>query len=299
MRLRTLPLAVLVMAIPLLTGSASADGILASTLSSFAVLGGSEVTNTGATTIEGNVGVFPTNSITGQSSITLTGVYDPADAIAKLAQTQLTTALTELGGVGPVTTLASPDLTLAGTLLPGFYVVPAGTTNLSGALTLDGSGNANAAWVFLMPSSFITSTNSSVTLENTGAGAGVYWVVGTTATLNSGTTIFGNILANDSITMGNGVTLDCGRALASTAAVTMIGDTISTNCAGAEAAEAGSNGLSGGLTVTTTEGGGTEVTELPSSTVPPISTPEPGTFALLLCGLLPIGVLTLRKLRLS
>jgi hypothetical protein len=299
MRLQTYPLVVLMLAIASWSGSASADGILPSTLSSFAVLGGSEVTNTGATTINGNVGVSPINSITGQASITLTGVYDPADATAALAQTQLTTALTELAGVGPFTTLASPDLTLAGTLLPGIYVVPAGTTNLSGALTLNGSGNANAAWVFLMPSSFITSSNSAVTLENTGAGAGIYWVVGTSATLNSSTTIVGNILANDSITMGSGVTLDCGRALASTAAVTMIGDTISTNCAGSEAAEAGSNGLSGGLTVTTTAAGGTVVSELPFSALTPVSTPEPGTFTLLLCGLLPIGFLMLRKLRTS
>jgi hypothetical protein len=291
MRLRAISAVFLALSIPLVAANARADGILGSTLSTFAVLGGSEVTNTGATTIIGNVGVFPTNSITGEASITLTGVYDPANATAALAQSQLTTAMTELAGIGPVTTLSSPNLTLAGTLLPGFYVVPAGTTNLSGALILNGAGNANAAWVFLMPSTFITSTNSSVTIENTGAGAGLYWLTGSSATLNSGTTLLGNILAADTISMGAGVTLDCGRALASTAAVTMIGDTISTGCTGAEA---GSNGLSGGLTVTSSPGGGTGVSPLPPSS--PVSTPEPSSITLLFSGLIGAATFARRKL---
>jgi hypothetical protein len=253
-----------------------ADPILGTTLSSFAVLAASTVTNTGATTISGDVGVSPGTAITGESGITLTGTYHAADATSALAQAQLTAALSELGGVSPVTSLASPDLSLAGTLSPGFYSVSAGTTNLSSALILDGGGNANAAWVFLLPSTLITSSGSSVTLENTGAGAGVYWVVGSSATFNSGTSFVGNVLANTSISLGDGVTVGCGRVLASTGAVTMIGDTIGGGCTGSLA---GSNGLSGGLDFSNSI-----VTTLPPSF--PATVPEPSTWLLLATGML-------------
>ncbi len=258
-------------------GVAMAGPILGPALSTFAVLGGSAVTNTGTTTIGGNIGVYPGTSISGISG---------GAATAELAQSQLSTAMSELAGVTPVTTLASSDLTLAGTLGPGFYSVPAGTTNLSGALTLNGGGNADAAWVFLMPSSFITSSGSSVALTNTGAGAGVYWVVGSSATLGSGSTLPGNILAQDSITLGSGATVSCGRALASSGAVTMDNNTVENTCSGAEA---GSNGLSGGLNVTT-DSAGMPVVSL-ASPPPPTSAPEPPAWLLLGSGLLALGLL--------
>ena len=252
-----------------------ADPILGTTLSSFAVLAATTVTNAGATTISGDVGVSPGSAITGESGITLTGSYHVADSTSALAQAQLTAALTGLAGVSPVTSLSSPDLSLAGTLSPGFYSVSAGTTNLSSALTLDGGGNANAAWVFLLPSTLITSSGSSVTVENAGAGAGVYWEVGSSATLNSGTSFVGNVLANTSITLGSGVSLGCGRVLASTGAVTMIGDTIGGGCSGSLA---GSSGLSGGL-----EFSDSTVTTLPPSFPAPV--PEPSTWLLLATGM--------------
>jgi len=277
MKMRAMPILVLSL-VASLASLSYADPILGPYASSFAVLGGSAVTNTGATTIGGDVGVSPGSSITGSGTITLTGtsVYHQTDSAAALGEAQLTTALNALAGVTPVTTLGS-DLTLAGTLTPGFYTVPAGATNLSGALSLDGEGNANAAWVFLLPSSLITSPGSSVVLENTGAGAGLFWVVGSSATLNSGTSFAGNILANTSITLGSGVTLGCGRALASTGDVTMINDTIDTGCAGSLE---GSNGLSNGLAFSNGV-----VSTLPSSTIA-APVPEPSTWLLFATGFL-------------
>ena len=134
------------------------------------------------------------------------------------------------------------------TLFPGVYTVPAGASNLTGTLTLDGQGNANAFWVFQMPSTLITSPGSVVNVINTGAGAGLFWNVGSSATLDTTTSFEGNILALASITLNTGATIGCGRALANTGAVTMDGNTISIGCLGT--GEEGSNGLSGsGLTV--------------------------------------------------
>ena len=161
-------------------------------------------------------------------------------------------------------------------------------SNLTGTLTLDGGGNANAFWVFQMPTTLITSPGSFVDVINTGSGAGVYWNVGSSATLDTSTTFAGNILASTSIAMNSGVTLSCGRALAHTGAVTLIGDTInSTNCAGTRGQ--GSAGLSGGLTILDSG----VVAPLPYA--PIAAVPEPATYALLLAGFGVVGSVVRRK----
>lgn len=266
---------------------ALATPILGDDLASFTVLGASTVTNIPTSTIVGNVGVWSSggaNAITGFLSSPGVGVSDPqvtggsvyaGGALPQAAQGELTTAINYLGSLGAGTLLAA-DLTLAGTLFPGVYTVLAGTTNLSGSLTLDGGGNANAAWVFQMPSTLITSPNSVVNVINTGSGAGVFWNVGSSATIDVNTTFMGNILATASITINTTVTDLCGRALASTGAVTLDQNSLSGVCADLLA---GSNGLSGGLDVTTT-GGTTEVGFLPFAPVNPSPVPEPATMVL-------------------
>lgn len=238
--------------------------ILGSDLASFAVLGASTVTNVPTSTVDGNVGVSPGTAITGGAGIVFTsGSLQANTALAATAQLQLTNAITSLGLLGPGTL---EPANLAGlTLFPGVYTVPAGASNLTGTLTLDGQGNANAAWVFQMSSTLITSPGSAVNVVNTGSGAGLFWNVGSSATLDTTTSFQGNILALASITLNTGATIGCGRALADTGAVTMQMNTIGIGC--------DSNGFSGGLTVP--EGGG-----IPEF-LPRASVPEPSTLFLL------------------
>ena len=239
-----------------------ATPLLGSDLASFAVLGSSTVTNVPTSTVVGSVGVWSAggaNAITGFNSSPGVAVSDPqvtggtvqaGTAVAQSAQGQLTTAITNLGLLGTGTTLINPDLSGL-TLTPGVYTVPAGVSNLTtslGALTLNGLGNANASWVFQMNSTLITSPGSVVNVINTGSGAGLFWDVRSSATIDTSTSFQGNILALSSITLNTGATIGCGRALANTGAVTMDMNTLGIGC-GAGTGGVGSNGFSGGLTV--------------------------------------------------
>lgn len=291
MRLSALSILVLVFVLPFLAVSARADSVLGPDLSTFAVLGGTPVVSfaAGNDTITGNVGVFPAASITVASPLTftLTGTEHAGDATAQTAQAGLTNALTVLGGLASVGT--SQSNLNAVSLNPGIYNI--GAADLTGTLTLTNTLNiTHPSWVFIGSSL----TSSGVVAMAPGlfdaADAGVYWDIGSSATLSG--VMLGNVLASTSITT-TGVTDTCGRLLASTGDVTFAGDnTISNTCS------ASTSGLSGGLTVTS--GGGSTVV-VSGGGVPPtsVNTPEPGAFALLSFGLLAMVFLTFRRPRAS
>ena len=215
---------------------ALAQPYLGPTLSPFAVLAGSTVTCTGPGTITGNVGLQPGTSVTGfpPCLITPPGALHVADAVALQAQTELTTAFTDLGPVLPCT----QDLTgtnLGGlTLTPGVYCFST-SAQLTGVLTLDSLGNPNASWVFRTGSTLTTASGSSVVFTG-GNPCAAQWRIGSSATLGTTTAFQGNILAQDSITLNTGASL-VGRALARTGAVTLDGNNI-TNLSACAAAPA-------------------------------------------------------------
>jgi hypothetical protein len=186
---------------------------------SFAVLGGSTVTNTGATAITGDLGLSsPGVSVTGFPPGTMArGVQHVGDSRANQAQQDAQTAYAALAGAACGTPLTGQDLG-GKSLAPGVYCFTS-EAQLTGQLTLDGRGNREGVWIFQIASTLVTATNSRVVMGGKGRSSNVYWQVGSAATLGTGTAFVGNILAYSSITLNTAANVS-GRALAR-AGVTM------------------------------------------------------------------------------
>ena len=197
--------------------------VLLGSAANFSVLAGSGITNTGPTTIYGDVGTFPTTSETGFDSVTIIGTNHMGDAVTQQAKTDLVTAYNDAAGRTPVTTVPTE---LGGTTLtPGVYNSESGTFGITGTLTLDGQGDPNAVFIFQTASTLITATGSVVSLINGAHACNVFWQVGSSATIQTTSTFVGTILALTSITMNTGATVD-GRLLARNGAVTLDSNTI-------------------------------------------------------------------------
>lgn len=195
------------------------------TSANYAVLGGSTVTNTGASTLNGSLGLSPGTSVTGfpPGLVIPPGTKDITNAAAAQAQSDLTAAYVNAAG-RPLTATTTANLANKH-LQAGVYAGPSkGALSLTGPLVLDGAGNANSVFIFQTNSTLITASGSTVTLINGAQECNVFWQVGSSATLGTGSVFVGNILALTSITVNNSVTVH-GRALARNGAVTLINDT--------------------------------------------------------------------------
>ena len=213
-------------ALALLLGAAApamAQIVLGSS-SSFAVLGGSTVTNTGPTLINGNLGVAPGTAVIGfPPGIVSGGTIHLNDGVAAQAQSDLTTAYNQVAGTACTLDLTGQDLGGL-TLTPGVYCFST-SAQLTGILTLNAQGNPNALFIFKTGSSLTTASNASVVVIGGGSNCNVFWQVGSSATLGTGTSFAGNILALSSITLTTGASVS-GRALARNGAVTLDTSTV-------------------------------------------------------------------------
>ena len=242
-------------------------------------MGASTVTNTGSTTIQGNVGLSdPGVSITGFSTASSTVVNGPGSTglidgpglvagtiyisgpVPNLAETDALAAYNLLKGKPVTTDLTGKILGSSGTpgyssLTPGVYYFSS-TAELDGTLTLDFGATPDALFVFQIGTALTTDSASEIVALGGGSNSGIYWLTGVTgglgtgaATLGTTTAFAGNILALDAITLNNSATILCGRAISLDKAVTLDTNTISNDCAiangGTDTSDFGSGGFSG------------------------------------------------------
>jgi hypothetical protein len=213
------------------TSSPARADVLLGTTEGFAILAGQTVTNTGATTIYGDVGIHPgaaadpAPNVTGFDTVVQTGtLYDRGD-VAEQAKIDLVAAYDDAAGrVVPVPVSRSRELAGAD-LGPGVYVSSDGgdfIVSSNGTLTL--RGDADDVWIFKSESTLIFESGAEVVLVGADP-CNVFWQVTSSATLGTDSVVVGTIMAMADISLLDRASLE-GRALARTGSVTMISNTI-------------------------------------------------------------------------
>lgn len=210
----------------------------------YVILAGSQISNVPTSVIVGNIGLSPASGslVTGFSLVYTTGNQyatsaqitgnilaanygDPTPSVLTTAKGDLTTAYNDAAG-----RTSSGSVLLSGnlgglTLTPGLYKSSGSLEISSGDLTFDAKGNANAVFIIQIASTLTTSSGRKVILAGGAKAANIFWQVGTSATLGTTSVMKGTIMADQSISLNSGASVE-GRLFARIAAVTLSGNSI-------------------------------------------------------------------------
>ncbi|MDX6649510.1 MAG: hypothetical protein QOJ97_1461 [Solirubrobacteraceae bacterium] len=247
---------------------AQASPVDLATARPFVVLGGQEVTNTGPSVLNGDLGVAPGTSLTGFGSpAVVNGATHNNDGVANQAQADLTTAYNVAAGQTPATNLTGQNLGGL-TLAAGAYKYTS-SAFLTGTLTLDAANDPNAQFVIQIGSSLTTASASRVELVRGASPCNVYWQIGSSATLGTTTRFQGNLMALTSISLNNGASVT-GRVLARNGTVSLINNVLDASRCGTSTSPPssgttpGSTPTSGGAPGTGTGQPGSPTTAAPT-----------------------------------
>ena len=191
----------------------------------FGVLAAAGITNTSNTVINGDIGSFPTTSITGFPPGIVNGTNHGGDAITQAGMIALTAQYTAAQALPGGTTIVAGTYANGAVITPGVYTASSSLNFTGGTVTLSGAGN----YTFQIGSTLVTASATNVVLTNGAQAANVTWAVGSSATFGTGTNFVGNVLANTSITDNGSLTIN-GRleagAIAPSGAVTLNNTTL-------------------------------------------------------------------------
>ncbi len=215
---------------PLLTGPSSPN--LASTACYAIFSGDGSVTNTGLTTVIGDVGTN-VGLTTGFNNLTVTGTVHPIPDVSTAAcaadlmnvYTYLNTLPTDIELLYPAQFGRNLVLT------PHTYILNAATV-LTDTLFLNAQGYNNAVFVIKINGALSTSTYAKVLLTNGTQAKNVFWKVDGAVDINDYSEFKGTIVGNNgALSLKTGVLID-GRAFTTTGILTTsaVTVTIPTSC---------------------------------------------------------------------
>jgi hypothetical protein len=172
------------------------------------------VANTSTSFITGDIG-SQAGAISGFQNIN--GVTSSANGATAIGVTDLTTLVSDLTARATTNTL---PLEFGGTTYTdGVYDVP-GAGTITGTLTLDALGDANALFIFRIAGAFNPGANTEIILLNGALACNVFYITsGGAIACGANSNMKGNIIAqNSAVSMAAGCTLE-GRLLSTTGAI--------------------------------------------------------------------------------
>lgn len=206
--------------------------------SEYVILAGSLISNVPTSAVKGNVGLSPAagSNITGFGATEITGIVYTVDASGPAgsvpnsvgltaAKGDLTTAYNDAAGRTSIDIVLLSGNIGGLTLTPGLYKSSSFLQISSGDLSFDAKGDTNAVFIIQIASSLNTSSGRKIILKGGALAKNIFWQVGTSATLGSTSVFKGNIMADQSISVNTGATVE-GRLLARIAAITLKGNTV-------------------------------------------------------------------------
>lgn len=192
------------------------------TAATFALISGTRIDNSSSTRITGDVGISPGTTLNGFPPGRIDGHRERNTAVAITAQKDAAMAYTSLSTRRAT---AQRNSTLTGTVAPGVYASKTGSFTVSGTLRLDGGGNADSVFIFQSSQRLTAAAHSRVDFVNGATPSNVYWSVGSTATLRSGSSFAGTIVARGTVTAEKKVTV-VGRLISTGGAVSLSETTV-------------------------------------------------------------------------
>jgi hypothetical protein len=186
-------------------------------LNDYALVAASTMTNSGNSHITGNIALFPGTAVAGFGEASVSGSTQLGTPNAQAAQEAATAMYNDLASRACL----YHQVALSGaTLAPGVYCYGS-SVGLVGELFLDGQGQASPVWIFQIGSTLSTSTSAKITFKNGGKPCDVFWQVGSSATIETGTAFAGTIVALASISLSVGAS-NLGTMIARNGAITLL-----------------------------------------------------------------------------